>query len=75
MSASFKLNLIFQNTKKKLSQDKATILLDFAENYSFIIKAAVPGFHWENSHATLHPFNVYFGNTNGNLQNKVKAFV
>ena len=39
--------------------DEAIILLDFAENYLFIIQDAVQGFHWENCEATLHPFFVY----------------
>jgi hypothetical protein len=33
---------------------------DFAENYSFIVKDAAQGFHWENSQATLHPFLAYY---------------
>ena len=30
----------------------------------FINQDAVQGFHWENSQATLHPFVVYYRNTN-----------
>ncbi len=36
------------------------MLLDFAENYSFVCQDAVQGFHWETSQATLHPFVVYY---------------
>ena len=39
--------------KENLQQDEGIILLDFAENYSFVIQDAVQGFHWENSLATL----------------------
>ena len=35
------------------------VLLDFAENFSFIVQDAVQGFYWENSQCTLHPFVVY----------------
>ena len=59
--------------KETVSQNEAIILLDFAENYSFIIQNAVQGFHWDNSQATLHPFVVYYRNTNRNL--KVKVYV
>jgi hypothetical protein len=36
------------------------VLLDFAENYSFLCQDAVQGFHWETSQAVLHPFVVYY---------------
>ena len=37
----------------------AIILLDFAENYGFIVQDAVQGHHWDNSQATVHPFVMY----------------
>jgi hypothetical protein len=46
--------------KEDLSPDEAIVLLDFAENYSFIIQDAVQGHHWDNSQATLHPFVIYY---------------
>jgi len=45
--------------KSKLTPDTAIVLLDFAENYSFIVQDAIQGHHWDNSQATLHPFAVY----------------
>ena len=54
--------------KETVSQNEVIILLDFAENCSFIIQDAVQGFHSENSQATLHPFVVYYRNTNGNRE-------
>jgi hypothetical protein len=36
------------------------VLLDFAENYSFIIQDSIQGFYWDNKQATLHPFAVYY---------------
>ena len=38
---------------------KKKILLDFAENYSFIVQDAIQGYHWNNSQATLHAIVVY----------------
>ena len=40
--------------------ENAIVLLDFAENYSFICQDAVQGFHWETAQATLHPFAIYY---------------
>ena len=48
-----------EHHKLTLIEDHALILLDFAENYSFIIQGAVQGYHWNNSQATLHLFVLY----------------
>ena len=48
------------NCKENLNEEEALVLLDFAENYSFIIQDSVQGQHWNNSQATLHPFAVYY---------------
>ena len=45
--------------KESLCEDTAIILLDFAENYSFVVQDAVQGHHWDNSQATLHPLVCY----------------
>ena len=42
--------------KENLSENELIILLDFAENYSFVVQDAVQGFQWENSQATPHQF-------------------
>ena len=54
--------------KENLSENGLIILLDFAENCSFIVPDAVQGFHWENSQATLHSFVAYFRSSIGNLK-------
>ena len=54
--------------KENLSENELIILLDSAENYSFVVQDAVQGFHWENSQATLHPFVAYFRFSNGDLK-------
>lgn len=48
--------------KENLDSSTVLILLDFAENYSFVVQDAVQGFHWNNSQATLHPFAIYYQN-------------
>ena len=35
------------------------VFADFAEKYLFILQDAAQGFHWNNDHATLHPFVCY----------------
>ena len=44
--------------QKKLKENELIILLDLAENYSFIEQDAVQGYHWNNSQVTLHPIVV-----------------
>lgn len=46
--------------KEELKPGELIILMDFAENYAFVVQDAAQGFHWENSQATLHPFVIYF---------------
>lgn len=51
-----------QHLKKlneNLQPQELIIIMDFAENYSFVVQDSVQGFHWENSQATIHPFAVY----------------
>ena len=51
----------YQNSiKENLNENEILILLDFAENYSFIVQDAVQGYHWNNSQATLHPIVMYY---------------
>ena len=49
--------------KENLPEGECIILLDFAENFSFVVQDAAQGFHWDNSQATLHPFVIYFKNS------------
>lgn len=48
-----------RDMKENLAVDECIVLLDFAENYSFLVQDAVQGYHWDNSSCTLHPFAVY----------------
>ena len=51
--------VFLQNLKSNLLINEEIILLDFCENFSFIIQGEAQGFHWENSQCTAHPFVVY----------------
>ena len=46
--------------KDELKDNEAVVLLDFAENYSFVAQDVVQSLHWNNSQATLHPFVVNY---------------
>lgn len=54
--------------KENLPTNHIIILLDFAENYSFICQDATQGFHWNTEQATLHPFAVYYKTYTGELK-------
>ena len=48
-----------KSLKEHLTEDSCIMLLDFAENYSFLVQDAAQGYHWDNSQCTLHPFAIY----------------
>ena len=51
-------------------QNQCIVLLDFAENYIFIVQDAIQGHHWNNSQVTLHPFVIYFKNEKKQLHGR-----
>ena len=42
-----------------LRDNECLVIVDFYENYHFIIQDAIQGYHWDNSQATIHPFIIY----------------
>jgi len=52
----------YKDLKMQLEGGEILVLLDFAENYSFIVQDAAQSFHWDNTQATLHPVVVYHKN-------------
>ena len=50
----------YKMRKDNLDECSAIVLVDFAENYSFVVQDEVQGFHWNNLQATLHPIVLYF---------------
>ena len=43
-------------------------LVDFAENYAFVVQDEVQGFHWNKSQCTLHPVVLYYKKLNPDSQ-------
>ena len=54
-------------TKNRLS---CWTLLDFAENYSYIVQDEVQSFHWNNSQCSLHPAVIYYRDCDKELCSK-----
>ena len=48
--------------KASLKSDEAVLILDFAENYSFVVQDCAQSYHWNNTQATIHPFVLYYLN-------------
>lgn len=46
--------------KENLTSSECIIICDFSENLSFVVQDAVQGFHWANSQCTIHPFAIYY---------------
>ena len=61
---------IFKQLKENLQFGECVTVLDFAENYSFLVQDAAQGFHWNNLQATIHPFAIYYLDGSGKLAHK-----
>ena len=46
--------------KNDLSTNHALVLLDFAENYSFVVQDEAQSFHWNNMQCSIHPAVIYY---------------
>ena len=57
-----------KEAKAVLDNETCIILMDFAENYGFLVQDAIQSFFWQNQQAALHPFAVYHNDDDGKLQ-------
>ena len=46
--------------KNEIDGSTCIIVLDFAENYRFIVQDEVQGYHWNKDQCTLHPVVIYY---------------
>ena len=60
--------------KENIEETTCIILVDFAENYHYVVQDEVQGYHWNKEQCTLHPVVLYF-KVNGNLQCKSLCFI
>lgn len=49
-----------RHLKEMLNEGEFLVLSDFAENYTFTVQNAAPGFHWNNDQATVYNIVVYY---------------
>ena len=50
--------------KAALAEDTAIVILDFAENYEYIIQHEVQSYHWSKDRCTIHPVSIYLKENN-----------
>ena len=53
--------------KLDLSADAAILILDFAENYQYVIQDEVQSYHWSKEYCSLHPVSIYLRDSEGKL--------
>lgn len=46
--------------KEELDRSECLILLDFAENYHYVVQDEIQGYHWNKDQCTLHPVVIYY---------------
>ena len=46
--------------KENRAESSVILLVDFAENYSFVVHDEVQSFHWNNMQCSLHPVVIYY---------------
>ena len=65
----------FKQLKENLQFKESVIVLDFAENYSFLVQVAAQRFHWNSSQVTIHSFVIYYVDGSGKLAHKSYACI
>lgn len=61
--------------KTALTPAEAIVIMDFSENYSFLIQSAPQSIYWDNSQATVHPIVVYSRSTDSSDEPHVQSYV
>ena len=61
--------------KWQIDEETCIILLEFAENYHFVIQDEVLGYNWNNKQCTLHPLVVYYRDQNNLLHCVCLCFI
>ena len=63
-----------KDMKEKLKEKEVIVLLDFAENYQYIIQDEIQSYHWNKGQCTIHPVVIYY-TENDKLKEKSLCFV
>ena len=68
-------NLHLKSLKVSLKPNECITILDFAENFSFVVQDTAQAFHWNNTQATIHLFVVYHKSNDGDLCHRAFACI
>lgn len=49
-----------RDLKETLKEHEFIVIVDFAENYAFVVQDAAPGFHWNNDQGTVYTVVIYY---------------
>lgn len=60
--------------KRKIGTHEAIVLMDFAENYSFVVQDAPQSYHWVNTQASVHTVVIYLREHEDTAEISVKSF-
>ena len=61
--------------KDELDGETCLLLLDFAENYHYVVQDEVQGYHWNKEQCTLHPVVLYYKNSENELVHKCLCII
>jgi hypothetical protein len=48
------------NRKDNLRENEALVLMNFSENFGFMVQDESQGYHWNHDNCTKHPAVVYY---------------
>ena len=66
----------FLKARKEAMDDKTCIiLLDFAENYHYLVQDEIQSFHWNKDQCTVHPVVIYYKNENNELVHRCLCII
>ena len=68
-------SLYLKERKLNLNKKTALVLVDFSENYSFVIQDEIQSRYWSKSTCTLHPTVIYVRNDDGEVEAKNMCFL
>lgn len=54
-----------KSMKEHLTPEAAILLMDFSENYAFVIQNEIQSYHWARGGCTVHPVGMYLAHENG----------
>ena len=61
--------------KENLDSETCIVLMDFAENYKYVIQDEIQAFHWNNQQCTLHPVVCYYRDETSSVKAASLCFI